>query len=118
MLAHDPEVGLAYRADPLVHGKISARLARDFLAEGAWVLAHAAEFPLPLLLMHGTADRLCAFEASQEFARRAPASCTLRPWPGLYHEIHNESEQREVFAEVVAWLDARVGSPAISPSSS
>ncbi len=105
-LAHDPQVARAYVDDPLVFGRISLRLAQDLMTEGPWVLAHAAEFPLPLLLMHGDADKINSFAASKEFAERVPVDCTFRAWPGLYHEIHNEPEQGEVFAEVVAWLAA------------
>jgi alpha-beta hydrolase superfamily lysophospholipase len=58
-LSHDPQVIAAYNADPLVHDRISARLGLDLLRNGEWALAHAAEFPaVPLLLVHGTADRI------------------------------------------------------------
>ena len=46
-LARDPEVIRAYTNDPLVHNKISVRLALETLQAGEWALAHAAEFPLP-----------------------------------------------------------------------
>ena len=29
----------------------------------------------------------------------------LKLWDGLYHEIHNEPEQAEVFKVMIAWLD-------------
>jgi acylglycerol lipase len=53
-LARDPAVVRAYVDDPLVHDRISARLAIDMLHAGRWALEHAAKFPrrLPLLLMH------------------------------------------------------------------
>jgi alpha-beta hydrolase superfamily lysophospholipase len=68
-------------------------------------LEHAAEFPLPLLLMHGDGDRITSAEASREFAARLGERCTLKIWPGLYHEIHNEPDQRQVLAYLSAWLD-------------
>ncbi len=105
-LARDPEVIRAYTADPLVHNKISVRLAIEMLAAGEWALAHAAEFPLPLLLVHGTADILTSAQASAEFAARVPAGrCTLKLWEGFYHETHNEPEKAEVLAYIVDWLN-------------
>ena len=69
-LARDPEVIRAYKSDPLVHNKISVRLAVEMLQAGEWALAHAAEFPLPLLLVHGSADEITSAAATQEFAGR------------------------------------------------
>jgi acylglycerol lipase len=68
-------------------------------------LEHAAEFPLPLLLMHGGADPICSAQASREFAAAAGPRCTLKIWDGLYHEIHNEPEQARVFAYLLDWLN-------------
>lgn len=107
-LSRDPAVGTAYRADPLVHSKMSARLYMGVYTSGLWALEHAAEFPLPLLLLHGGDDPITSAAASREFAARAP-DCTFKEWPGLRHEIHNEPEQNEVLAEIIAWLNARVG---------
>jgi acylglycerol lipase len=60
---------------------------------------------LPLLFVHGTADRLTSIGATREFAARVPAGCTFREWPGLYHETHNEPEWRAVVAETVRWME-------------
>ncbi|MGQ9493815.1 MAG: lysophospholipase [Anaerolineae bacterium] len=103
-LSHDQKVVDAYVNDPLVHNRISARLAMDMLWAGEWALEHAAAFPLPLLLMHGVADPICSPEASLEFAARVPGECTFKLWEGLYHEIHNEPGQQQVFDVMVEWL--------------
>lgn len=110
-VSRDPTVVAAYQADPLVHDRLSARLGMSLLESGEWAIAHAAEFPVPLLLMHGTADRLTSVAASQEFAARAP-HCTLKLWEGLYHETHNEPEKAEVIGFVVSWLNATLDRPA------
>jgi acylglycerol lipase len=107
-LAHDPEVGRTYANDPLVHNKISARLALDMLQAGEWALAHAAEFPLPLLLVHGTADEITSAAATQEFAGKVRGDCTLKLWDGFYHETHNEPEKAEVLGFMVAWIGSHL----------
>jgi len=62
---------------------------------------------LPLLVLHGGDDRLMPRSASEVVRRHAGSpDLTVRVYEGLYHEPHNEPEQAEVLADVVAWLDA------------
>lgn len=103
-LSRDAGVVRRYQADPLVHDRITPQLAVDMLRAGKWNLKHAADLPLPLLLMHGGADRITSAEASAEFAARADGTCTLKLWPDCYHELHNEPEQNEVLACILDWL--------------
>jgi len=104
-ISRDPAVVAAYQADPLVHDRLSARLGVSLLESGEWAIANAGQFPVPLLLVHGTADRLTSHKASQEFASQAP-NCTLKLWEGLYHETHNEPEKEEVIGFMIEWLQA------------
>lgn len=106
-ISHDPEVVRKYREDPLVHGIGTARMAKETFTAIDWALAHAPEFPLPLLLMHGTGDRLAYFSGCQEFASHVNCEVTLRAWKGLYHELHNENEQEQIFASILEWLEPR-----------
>lgn len=106
-LARDPEVVRRYQNDPLVHDKVSARLFMGFYQAGLWAIKHADEFPLPLLLMHGSLDRLTSPQASQDFAARVGDQCTLKIWDGFYHEIHNEPEQAQVFQYLLGWMETK-----------
>jgi alpha-beta hydrolase superfamily lysophospholipase len=68
----------------------------------------AKEFPVPLLIMHGKADKLTYPSGSEDFAklvRAAGGDVTLKLWDDLYHEIHNESEKAEVFKFMIEWLE-------------
>jgi len=107
-LSHDAEVVRLYDNDPLNHDKISARLFVSMYESGLWALDHAAEFSLPLLLMHGSADPITSAAASRQFADKAGNNVTLRIWDNLYHEVHNEPEQAQVFKVMVEWLDKRL----------
>ena len=107
-LSRNPEVVRDYDEDPLVHDRLTPRLTMDMFQAGLWALEHASELSLPLLLMHGSADRLCSVQASREFAARAGDRCTLKIWDGFYHEIHNEPEQEQVFEYLLEWLNSRV----------
>lgn len=105
-LSHDQAVVQSYRADPLVHDRISASMGIMLLDAGRWALEHAAELQVPLLLMHGLEDKITSPEASRRFAERVSADCTFQGWDGLYHEVHNEPQSEQVVRTVLAWLDA------------
>ena len=105
-LSHDPEVAKKYIADPLVHPYISPRLALDMLNAGDYCVEHAAEFPLPLLLMQGTADRLVNPKRTKDFAAAAPLSkITYKEWPDHYHELHNEPDKDVVIQTMIDWMN-------------
>ena len=107
-VSRDPAMVRAYQDDPLNHDKISLRVYFSCLEAGLWALEHAAQFPLPLLLMHGGADRLTSVAASREFAARITNRCTYKEWDGLFHEIHNEPEQQQIFALMCDWLGRHI----------
>ena len=103
-LSRDPDVIARYQADPLVHDRASVRFGSDILTTGEWAFDHAADFPLPLLLMHGSADRLTCPKASTTFASEVD-DCTFVLVDGCYHELHNEPNAHEILDGMVAWLD-------------
>jgi alpha-beta hydrolase superfamily lysophospholipase len=105
-LSRDPAVIEAYRDDPLVHDKASFALGKDG-AEGAdWALAHAGDFTLPLLMLHGSDDPIAYVRGTEEVASQVSGDVTVEIYEGLLHEPHNEPEQDEVLGDIVAWLDA------------
>lgn len=104
-LSHDSSVVNAYKADPLVHNKITVRLLAAMDQAGRRAMKNAGRFNLPLLLMHGGSDRITSSDATQEFAASVTKDCTLIIWPGLFHEIHNEPEKKEIFTYVINWLE-------------
>jgi alpha-beta hydrolase superfamily lysophospholipase len=108
-LSHNPEVVEAYKEDPLVHDRVSARLFCCIIETGEWALENAARFPLPVLLMHGGEDMLTSPDATRQFAEKAGEKSTLKIWDGLYHEIHNESKNQEIFAFLVDWMKKTAG---------
>ncbi len=108
-LARDASVVEAYKADPLVHGKISTRLGIDLLNHGQEIVRHAGEFPdIPLLLMQGSGDKIVSPQVTDQFAKNFRGDLTYRVWDGMYHELHNEPEKQQVLDAMVTWLDQRV----------
>ena len=105
-LSRNASVGEKYLADPMVHPYITARLGLDLLNAGKSIIDNAPKIHLPLLLLQGTEDRLTNPPKTAEFAAKAPKSLiTYSLYPGLYHELHNEPEQSEVFGSMFDWMN-------------
>ena len=107
-ISHDPAVVAAYKADPLVHDRISARLARFIADAGPQTVALAAQWTVPTLLLYAGDDRLLNPQGSRDFAAAAPKDVvTTQCFDKLYHEIFNELDAKPVFAALKQWLDQR-----------
>jgi len=105
-ISHDPATVAAYRADPLVHDRISGRLAKFIADGGPATVARAAQWTVPTLLMYAGADRLVNPAGSRAFAAAAPkAVVTTHCFTEHYHELFNELEREPVFAMLESWLN-------------
>lgn len=107
-LSRDTEVVKAYEADPLVHDRITAANGISMMEEGEWLLRQNGAFPCPLLLLHGSADKVTSAAGTQAFAERLEGDVQFELLDGLYHELHNEPEWEEVLERVEQWMTARV----------
>lgn len=107
-LSHDPQVVATYLADPLVHDRISARLARFIAEAGPATVALAPQWKIPTLLMYAGDDRLLNAQGSRDFAKAAPkALVSAECFDAMYHEIFNELDNAAVFARLQRWLAER-----------
>ena len=107
-ISRDPAVVRAYQADPLVHDRVTPRLARFIVDGAAEVCTGAASWRVPTLLMWAGSDRCVAPAGSAAFAAAAPRELVrTREFKPLFHEIFNEPEQAEVFGVLTAWLAER-----------
>lgn len=99
-----------YDKNPLVHKRISLLCAVDGFTTGEKMAAGTLEdnggsAGTPMLLMHGTEDKICSVNGSRKVA--AVETCEYVEWPGLYHEIHNggaESTGDEVIEKIISWI--------------
>ena len=105
-ISRDPDVVKAIAADPLVSRTATVRWGTESLNTLAWVKAHAPEINLPILLIHGEADRLNLAQGTRAlFDAMTHADRTLRIYPGGYHELHNDIGHEQVMADIRQWLD-------------
>ncbi|MGA7670567.1 MAG: lysophospholipase, partial [Nitrolancea sp.] len=105
-ISRDPEVVAAYRSDPLVHDRGTARLGVESERIVDFIHSHAAELRLPLLIQHGEADRIAGIDGSRRFiANVTEPDKTLIEYPGAYHQVHNDLCHETVTADLLAWLE-------------
>jgi acylglycerol lipase len=64
---------------------------------------------LPMLIVHGTADKATRPSGSQEFFDKTGATDkTLKLYDGHYHDMLSDIGKEIVLGDIKAWLDARV----------
>jgi acylglycerol lipase len=106
-ISRSPEIVKAYVDDPLV---FNDNVPPELMAKLIEVIGRFNEaipkVNVPVLLIHGTADLLTAFEgANLAHAQLIVTDKTLKAYEGLYHEVLNEPERDQVIADVVGWMD-------------
>jgi len=112
-ISRDPEVQAKYAVDPLCPPIGSYKGVADMLLGGPRLLQDGYKrFPqtLPLLLYHGTADKVTSFASSQEFESKIKANDKrFVALDGYYHEPHNEpGDDKTVIVKLVQeWILAR-----------
>lgn len=109
-ISQDKTVVDAYVGDPLVYrGKIRARLGAELIKAIQILLPQMSKIYLPILIMHGTADRLSDPRGSEIlYDRVSSRDKTLKLYDGFYHEIFNEPGREQVFEDMEAWLVVRM----------
>jgi alpha-beta hydrolase superfamily lysophospholipase len=109
VLSRDAEVGRAYAADPLVGKQVSTRWFAEALKAMDELKQRAAQITLPVLLMHGSEDRLAKVGATVDlFAGLGSIDKRLKVYEGYYHELFNEPEKRVIYERLCDWLELRL----------
>lgn len=107
-ISRSPEVVAAYQKDDLVHNKVTATLGIGMIETAKMLYSYKGNTKIPMLIMHGGADKLTSPKGSKQFAKNVKGDVTFKEWDGLFHEIHNEPEKDEVFGYLLTWLDAHL----------
>jgi alpha-beta hydrolase superfamily lysophospholipase len=108
-VCRDEAVVAAKCADPLVHqGHPTLGLSLALAGQMATLPIRAHALRLPLLLQHGTGDRICRPDGTRTLAASVgTADLTVCWYDGFWHEIYHEPERARPLADLREWLDAR-----------
>ena len=107
LLSHDTKVVEAYNNDPLVHGKISMQMGKNFFEVGEALVEKAERLTVPTFLFHGADDGIVDARSSEVlYEKLKQEDRKLSIYPGLYHETMNESpaDRETVLGEVRDWI--------------
>jgi alpha-beta hydrolase superfamily lysophospholipase len=108
-LARDPAVLEAVLADPLFHRRGTARLSTEVTAAIARVQEGAPNLSVPLLILHGSDDRMVPPDGSRRFfARVRYPDREFREYPGAYHGLFADFNHGEVLSDLERWIEAHV----------
>jgi alpha-beta hydrolase superfamily lysophospholipase len=111
-LARDPAVVQAVVSDPLFHRRGTARLSTEVSAAIARVQALAGNLSVPLLILHGSADRMVPPDGSREFFTKVGfPDREFREYPDGYHGLFADFGYQQVLADLEHWIEARISAP-------
>jgi acylglycerol lipase len=108
--SRDPTAVQAMNEDPLIAHEIQPTQTVAEMVRADERLKN--EFPritLPLLILHGTADKATKFSGSQLFYERAGSpDKTIKLYEGHFHDLLNDIDKESVIADIKSWIAARL----------
>ncbi len=93
-----------YEEDKLVHDKISPMYSFPIMESGKWAIKNVDKLKIPMLVLHGTGDRIIAYKASEEFCSKTQKA-TLKLFDDGYHELHHDLCKEEFMETIITWLN-------------
>jgi alpha-beta hydrolase superfamily lysophospholipase len=104
-LTHDPVRAKGYDDDPLVFKKATARWFTEAVAAQERTIGAASRLKMPLLVTHGTADKVASMAGAKRFFDAAgSADKTWDPREGLFHEVLNEPSWKDIVDKIAGWV--------------
>jgi alpha-beta hydrolase superfamily lysophospholipase len=107
--SRDPKVVEDMKKDRLIYdGAAPVKTAKELLGAMSDIDDGMEQLKLPVLLLHGTKDKLTNPDGSRELDRRAASQDkTLKIYDGYYHDLLHEPGGGKVAQDIHDWLDAR-----------
>lgn len=107
-VSRSPEIVHAYSVDPHIESRVSVRWFTQLQKAMQLAMAEAAAVTQPVFLLQAGADLLVDPNKPIQFIEKVASSDKkIIVYPDLYHELLNEPERRQVFADMLEWISAR-----------
>jgi alpha-beta hydrolase superfamily lysophospholipase len=97
-----------YKSDPMIYHQISLQTAKTILDYQKHLSKTKNEFDFqyPLLVCHGTADRMTSPTVTQAIYDRVRCTDkTLKLYDGAYHSLHYDLVAAEVKKDWLSWIE-------------
>ncbi len=108
--SRDPAVVQAMNEDPLIANEVQpTNTVAELVRADERLEREFSLITLPVLILHGTADKVTNPNGSRLFFEKAgSADKTLKLYDGHVHDLLNDLDKQVVMADIIGWLDARV----------
>jgi alpha-beta hydrolase superfamily lysophospholipase len=108
--SRDRAVVRAMNADPLIAGEVQPiQTVAEMVRADARLKREFPEILLPLLILHGTADKATKPSGSRFFYEKAGSrDKTLKLYEGHAHDLLNDVGKEQVMADITGWIEDRV----------
>jgi acylglycerol lipase len=108
--SRDPEVVKAMNADPLIaHETQPTKTVAELVRADERLKKEFSLITLPVLILHGTADKVTRPGGSQLFHDKAGSKDkTLKLYDGHVHDLLNDIGKHVVIADIKGWIAARL----------
>jgi len=109
-ISRDKNIVKLYENDPLVYqGGILARTGSEIKKGIKHIKENMDQITIPILIMHGTSDRLSDPAGSRQLYNGIISSDkTLILYENYYHEILNELGKEKVMQDIIQWINERL----------
>ena len=108
--SRDPAVVRVMNEDPLIaHETQPTKTVAEMVRADERLKESFARITLPVLILHGTADKATKPSGSQFFFDQAGSvDKTLKLYEGHFHDLLNDLGRDEVLGDIRAWIDRRL----------
>jgi alpha-beta hydrolase superfamily lysophospholipase len=114
--SRDPRVVDAMNHDPLIaHESQPSLTIAELVRADERLRREAVRITLPLLILHGTMDKVTSPHGSKLIHEKAGSvDKTLKLYEGHFHDLLNDVDKQVVMADIISWIGQRVPSPMVS----
>jgi alpha-beta hydrolase superfamily lysophospholipase len=108
--SRDPEWVATLNADPFTLDEVQpVQTVAAFARAGERFEREFGRITLPVLILHGTADKATRPDGSQQFFDEAgSADKILKLYEGHYHDLLNDFGREQVMDDIVQWMETRL----------
>ncbi len=104
VLTHDPEMEKLRQIDPLIKPTVTIHFTREFLRAIDCAFSDASKLTTPFLILRADDDMVVSVNAQKKFFDQLSlADKKFVNYPGMWHELLNETIREKVKNEILTW---------------